>query len=117
MDTVRVLLLRSAGWRGRPGRRHKAEAREIGRLLLSARLRCANANCGIEGPNLNVRFGKRVSPNFGETVQQTLYNARRLWEVFSDRQDDVKHIPRSGLYMLAEVYQVGSARSSWRIFC
>lgn len=44
-----------------------------------------------------------MSENFSDTSHvRSLYNARRLWEVFSDRREEVSFIPQSGLYALAE---------------
>lgn len=40
-----------------------------------------------------MRFGKWVSLNFNETSQQTLRQARNLWEVFGEQRDEVQPIP------------------------
>ena len=82
--------------------RHERDVWELGRIVASARLRCEDPACGIEGDNPNVRFGKWVSANFAETYSRRLYEARRLWEVFGQRQEEVAFIPQSGLYALAE---------------
>ena len=82
--------------------RREADAWEIGRLLAAARLRCESPTCGVDGPNPDARYGRWVSENFSDTETRTLYNARRLWEVFGEQREQVQHIPRSGLYMLAE---------------
>ena len=53
-----------------------------GRVVTKARLRCEDSARGIAGPNLDARFGRWVSTNFGDTRSQRLYEARCLWEVF-----------------------------------
>lgn len=70
--------------------------------LRKARRWCEDPACGIAGPNQDARFGRWVSTNFADTQSSTLLNARRLWEVFGQRQDEVAFIPQSGLYALAE---------------
>lgn len=82
--------------------RREADAWEIGRLLSAARMRCEWPDCGIDGPNPNARFGGWLTENFGKQDTDTLLNYRRLWQVFGEQRDEVQHIPRSGLYMLAE---------------
>ena len=83
--------------------RHERDAWELGRVVSKARLRCERKDCGIDGPNPDARFGRWVSENFSDTSQvRSLYNARRLWEVFSERREEVSFIPQSGLYALAE---------------
>jgi len=82
--------------------RHEREAWELGRVVAKARLRCEDPACGIAGPNPDARFGRWVSANFADTYSRRLYEARRLWEVFSDRREEVSFIPQSGLYALAE---------------
>ena len=84
--------------------RRETDAWEIGRLLSAARLRCERKDCGIEGPNPDARYGRWCTENFGTHGQDadTLLNHRRLWEVFGGQRAEVEHIPRSGLYMLAE---------------
>jgi hypothetical protein len=84
--------------------RHERDAWELGRVVSKARLRCERKDCGVEGANPNIRFGKWVSDNLSETddMQKQVYRARRLWEVFSERREEVSFIPQSGLYALAE---------------
>lgn len=83
--------------------RHERDTWELGRLVACARARCEEKDCGVEGDNPDARFGKWVSENFSDTSHvRSLYNARRLWEVFSDRREEVSFIPQSGLYALAE---------------
>ncbi len=72
------------------------------RIVAKARLWCEDSACGIKGENPNIRLGRWVSLNFNETSGQLLRQARRLWEVFGQRQDEVAFIPQSGLYALAE---------------
>jgi hypothetical protein len=60
-------------------------------LRVKARLRCEDPDCGIKGENPNIRFGRWVSTNFGETKRsQRIYEARRLWEVFGFGSGSVK---------------------------
>ena len=67
------------------------------RIVAKARLRCEDPDCGIAGPNPDARFGKWVCTNFMQTHRNTLLNARRLWEVFGQRQDEMARFsPRSG---------------------
>ena len=82
--------------------RHEREAWDLGRVAAKARLRCEDPACGIKGENPNIRFGRWVRTNFMQTHRNTMLNARRLWEVFGQRQDEVAFIPQSGLYALAE---------------
>jgi len=82
--------------------RHERDAWELGRVVATARARCERKDCGIEGANPDARFGRWVSLNFKETGWQTIRQARRLWEVFRDRREEVSFIPQSGLYALAE---------------
>ena len=66
-------------------------------LTAKARLRCEDPACGIKGENPNIRFGRWVRTNFMQTHRNTMLNARRLWEVFGQRQDEVASIsPRVG---------------------
>lgn len=83
--------------------RHEREAWELGRVVAKARLRCDDQACGIVGPNPDARFGRWCVENFN--TQESRFHirqARRLWEVFGHRQDEVAFIPQSGLYALAE---------------
>ena len=82
--------------------RQERDAWELGRLVALARLRCEDPDCGIAGPNPDARFGRWVSANFADTYQRRLYEARRLWEVFGQRQEEVAFLPQSALYQLAE---------------
>jgi len=82
--------------------RHERDAWELGRVVATARARGERKDCGVDGPNPDARFGRWVSTNFADTQSSTLLNARRLWEVFSDRREEVSFIPQSGLYALAE---------------
>lgn len=82
--------------------RHERDVWELGRIVSAARLRCEDPACGVAGQNPDARFRKWVSTNFVDTHGNTLLNARRLWEVFGQRQDEVAFIPQSGLYALAE---------------
>lgn len=77
--------------------RHERDVWELGRIVSAARLRCEDPACGIAGPNPDARFGKWVSANFADTYSRRLYEARRLWEVFGQRQEEVERIsPRAG---------------------
>jgi hypothetical protein len=58
-------------------------------LRVKARLRCEDPACGIAGPNPDARLGKWVSANFADTYSRRLYEARRIWEVFGQRQEEV----------------------------
>lgn len=82
--------------------RHERDVWDLGRIVSLAQLRCEHRDCGIEGPNPDARFGKWVSTNFGDTQTQRLYEARRLWEVFGERREEMAFVPLSGLYALAE---------------
>ena len=82
--------------------RQVRDAWELGRLVALARLRCEDKDCGIAGRNPNERFGKWVCTNFMQTNRNSILNARRLWEVFGDRQAEVSFLPQSALYQLAE---------------
>ena len=83
--------------------RHERDVWELGRIVSAARLRCEDPACGLEGDNSDARFGRWVSENFSDTSNvRSLYEARRLWEVFGQRRDEVAFIPQSGLYALAE---------------
>lgn len=75
---------------------------EIGRLCSMASARCEDPDCGVDGPNPNVRFGRWVGENFSSTLHRTLLNYRRMHEVFGARRDEVDYLPQSALYMLAE---------------
>lgn len=47
-------------------------------------------------------FGRWCSANFAEEIPtRTLYEWRALYDSFGQCKDDVKHIPKSGLYLLA----------------
>lgn len=82
--------------------RHERDAWDLGRVVATARLRCERKDCGIDGQNPDARFGRWCAENFGTHHRDTILNARRLWEVFSDRREEVSFIPQSGLYALAE---------------
>jgi N6-adenosine-specific RNA methylase IME4 len=82
--------------------RYERDAWELGRIASSARARCESSGCGVLGPNPDARYGRWVCINFVDTHRNTLLNARRLWEVFGWRREEVSFIPQSGLYMLAE---------------
>lgn len=76
---------------------------ELGRVVAAARLRCERPDCGVEGPNPDARFGRWCVENFNTQESRfTIRNARRLWSVFGERQEDVKFLPQSALYLLAE---------------
>jgi hypothetical protein len=70
----------------------------------SARLRCEDPDCGIKGENPNIRFGRWVSTNFGETKRsQRIYEARRLWEVFGERRGPCRDAPIQGIFRRLEM--------------
>lgn len=66
---------------------------EIGRYLSEARIILKNNN----------DFGAWCTRSaiIAEQSDRSLLNFRRLWEVFSERQEEVKAIPQTGLYELA----------------
>jgi N6-adenosine-specific RNA methylase IME4 len=79
---------------------------ELGRICWQARQLCedrkAAEEAGLDGSvNPNRRFGQWLSVNFTESSTRTLIDARRLWQVFGDRQEEVEHVPVSALYKLA----------------
>lgn len=69
---------------------HEQAAWEIGRAAAEFRAMCEDAELcaaqGIAGDNPNQRFGRWSTENFRKHHKDTLYNARRLFEVFGDRQ-------------------------------
>ena len=65
------------------------------RAVAKARLRCNDPACGLAGPNPDARFGRWVSENFTDTHWRTLLNARRLWEVFGQRREEVVAVMRT----------------------
>lgn len=78
----------------------------IGFDLASIRLICADEalseQYGLEGDNTKHRYNQWVSGIIPDTLdQKTLYNYRRLWEIFGERQPEVAAIPQTGLYELA----------------
>ena len=70
----------------KPIDRHERDVWELGRIVSAARLRCEDPACGIAGQNPDARFGRWCAENFGTHHRDTILNARRLWEVFGQRQ-------------------------------
>ena len=56
-------------------------------------------DCGVVGDTPDARYGKWVSANFSDTKIRTLYNARRLFEVFHFRmgRENPPGFPPNGL--------------------
>jgi hypothetical protein len=75
-----------------------------GARLSAARHLCESAECGVEGPNPDARFGFWLEENFADTYSntRTLYNYRALFENFGHLSPDtIRLIGVSNCYRLA----------------
>lgn len=65
----------------------KASTAKAARLGVKAAPRARGRDCGIEGPNPDARYGRWCAENFCTQQRDTLFDYRRLWEVFGEQRE------------------------------